>query len=63
MTQHELLRLIEEGLANGRISPYLAAYIAGEVLGVEALATGYDEHLRLEEHADDRSGAHHYRTG
>lgn len=59
MTQHELLRLIEEGVENGRISPYLAAYIAGEVLGVEALTTGYDEHIRLEEHADDRPAAHY----
>jgi hypothetical protein len=41
MTQHDLLALIEEGLDNGRISPHLAAFIAGDVLGVDALETDY----------------------
>ena len=49
MTQHDLLALIEEGLDNGRISPHLAAFIAAEVLGVEALETDYIEVVRLEE--------------
>lgn len=53
MSQHELLSLIEEGLSNGRLTPHLAAYIAAELLGCEALATGYDERVRLEEYRDD----------
>lgn len=40
---HELLRLIEEGVANGRIAPHLAAYIAAELQGSEAHTTGYDQ--------------------
>jgi len=43
MTNHDLLSIIEEGLKNGRISPHLAAYIAGEVLDTEAHETGYIE--------------------
>jgi hypothetical protein len=54
MTQQDLLATIEEGLENGRISPHLAAYIAAEVMGVEAHATGYDDHVRLEEETDER---------
>ena len=53
MTQQDLLAIIEEGLENGRISPPLAAYIAAEVMGVEARATGYDERVRIDE-ADER---------
>ena len=53
MSQRELLSVIEEGVKNGRLSPHLAAYIAGELLGCEALATGYDDRIRLEEHVDD----------
>lgn len=47
-----LLRSLEEGLRNGRIAPQVAAYIAAEVLGVEARATGYDDTIRLEDSAD-----------
>jgi hypothetical protein len=54
MTQQDLLAIIEEGLENGRISPHLAAYIAAEVLGVEARATGYDESVRLDQESDER---------
>jgi hypothetical protein len=54
MTQQDLLAIIEEGLENGRISPHLAAYIAAEVLGVEARATGYDEGVRLDQESDER---------
>jgi hypothetical protein len=54
MTQQDLLTIIEEGLENGRISPHLAAYIAAEVLGVEARATGYDERVRVDEDPDER---------
>jgi hypothetical protein len=54
MTQQDLLAILEEGLKNGRIAPHLAAYIAAEVMGVEANATGYDERVRLEEEADER---------
>lgn len=52
MTIEDLLLTIEEGLENGRISPALAAYIAAEITGVEALATGYDDRVRIDE-ADD----------
>jgi hypothetical protein len=43
MDRFELLAILEEGLANGRISPQTAAYIAAEILGVEAYETGYQE--------------------
>ncbi|HWQ11617.1 MAG TPA: hypothetical protein VNL77_02390 [Roseiflexaceae bacterium] len=49
MTQHDLLALIEEGLNNGRISPHLAAFIAADVLGVEALETDYVDVVRVQE--------------
>lgn len=49
MSRHTMLSLIEEGLANGRISPQLAAYIAAELLSVDARSTGYDDTLRLDE--------------
>ena len=49
MTHHDLLTLIEEGLENGRISPHLAAYIAAEVLNIEAIESGYDDHVRLDD--------------
>lgn len=49
MNKQDLLETLEEGLTNGRISPHLAAYIAAEVLGVEAHATGYDDRVRLDE--------------
>jgi hypothetical protein len=54
MTQQDLLAVIEEGLENGRISPHLAAYIAAEVSGIEANATGYDDRVRLEDEVDER---------
>jgi hypothetical protein len=54
MTQQDLLAIIKEGLDNGRISPHLAAYIAAEMTGVEAIATGYDDRVRLQEESDDR---------
>jgi hypothetical protein len=49
MTQQDLLAIIEEGVENGRIPAHLAAYIAAELMGVEASATGYDERIRLED--------------
>ena len=49
MTNQELLALIEIGLEHGRIAPHLAAFIAAELLGVEANATGYDDRIRLDE--------------
>lgn len=48
MSSQELLALIEEGLEHGRISPHLAAYIAAELLGVEAHVTGFDDRIRLD---------------
>ncbi len=53
MTTEDLLAIIEEGLENGRIAPYLAAYIAAEVTGVEAIATGFDDRVRLEDDEDE----------
>ena len=47
MSSQELLTLIEEGLEHGQIAPHLAAYIAAELLGVEAYLTGFDDRLRL----------------
>jgi hypothetical protein len=41
MDRFELLAAIEEGLENGRLSPQTAAYIAAELLGVDASETGY----------------------
>jgi len=52
MTQQDLLAIIEEGVENGRIPAHLAAYIAAEVMGVEASATGYDERVQFEDAAD-----------
>ncbi len=49
MTHHDLLTALEDGLESQRISPYLAAYIAGEVLNVEARSTGYDDQIRLDD--------------
>jgi hypothetical protein len=43
MKHTDLLAALEEGLENGRISPQTAAYIAAELLGVEAYETGYHE--------------------
>jgi hypothetical protein len=55
MTHQELLAIVAEGLENGRIAPHLAAYIAAEVLGIEAYAAGYDLGVRLEDEADERA--------
>jgi hypothetical protein len=41
MERADLIALLEEGLTNGRIAPQTAAYIAAEVLGVDASETGY----------------------
>jgi hypothetical protein len=49
MSGQELLATIEEGVRNGRIAPYLAAYITAEILGAEARAAGYDRQVRMEE--------------
>ncbi|MBV9789274.1 MAG: hypothetical protein JOZ51_13915 [Chloroflexi bacterium] len=49
MTQHDLLTTLEDGLDTQRISPYLAAYIAAEVLNVDARSTGYDDRIRLDD--------------
>lgn len=43
MDRFELLAALEEGLENGRISPQTAAFIAAELLGVDAYETGYQE--------------------
>jgi hypothetical protein len=54
MTHQDLLTIIEEGVENGRISRHLAAYIAAEVLGIEAHETDFSELVRLDDQADDR---------
>jgi hypothetical protein len=41
MERQDLLTMLEEGLNNGRISPQTAAYIAAELLGIDASDTGY----------------------
>jgi hypothetical protein len=41
MDRYDVIAMLEEGLNNGRISPQTAAYIAAELLGVEADETGY----------------------
>lgn len=41
MDCYDLIAMLEEGLNNGRISPQTAAYIAAELLGVDAFDTGY----------------------
>lgn len=46
MTQQDLLETLEEGVKNGRIAPHLAAFIAAEVLGTEAIETDFDEVVR-----------------
>ncbi len=43
LSAHELLRVIEEGVANGRIAPHLATYIAAELQISEARAGDYEE--------------------
>ena len=54
MTHQDLLAIIEEGVENGRISRHLAAYIAAEVLGIEAHETAYDDLVRFDEESEDR---------
>jgi hypothetical protein len=53
MTTQELLQALEDGINNGRISPHLAAYIASEVLGVDARQTGFDDRVRLDEPVEE----------
>lgn len=48
MTNTDLLAILEEGLKNGRITPYLAAFIAAEVLDTSPAETGYDEWIAEE---------------
>ncbi|HNP72379.1 MAG TPA: hypothetical protein PKK15_14765 [Kouleothrix sp.] len=50
-SKQEILEMIEQGIENGRIAPYLAAYIAAELLGIAAHATGYDDRIRIVEPA------------
>ena len=49
MTHQDLLAIIEEGVENGRISRHLAAYIAAEVLGIEAHETDYNDLVQLDD--------------
>jgi|GEM_PF-2957641 len=52
MSQQTVLTLLDEGLKNGRITPQLAAYIAAEMLGIEARATEYDDTIRLQDESE-----------
>jgi hypothetical protein len=54
MDRFELLAALEEGLENGRLSPQTAAFIAAELLGVDAYETGY---LEWEAPADELADA------
>jgi hypothetical protein len=54
MTHQDLLAMLEEGVENGRISRHLAAYIAAEVLGIEAHETDFSDLVRLDDEADAR---------
>ena len=49
MNQREILSLLDEGVAQQRIAPHVAAYIAAELLRVDPRTTGYDDKVRLEE--------------
>jgi hypothetical protein len=53
MDRFELLAILEEGLENGRISPQTVAYIAAELLGIEAYETGYQEWSEAPSHAEE----------
>lgn len=53
MDRFELLAILEEGLENGRINPQTAAYIAAEILGVEAYETGYQEWEEAQPRAEE----------
>jgi hypothetical protein len=55
MTHQDLLAIIEEGVENGRISRHLAAYIAAEVLGIEAHETDFNDLVQLEDKVESRS--------
>lgn len=57
MTTQDLLATLEEGLENGRIAPHLAAYIASELLGVEARETGYDDRVRVDDATQEQRTA------
>jgi hypothetical protein len=54
MTHQDLLAMLEEGVENGRISRHLAAYIAAEVLGIEAHETDFNDLVQLDDEADAR---------
>ncbi len=49
MQSDELLNALTEGVENGRIAPYLADFIAAELLDTDAHAVGYDDRVRLDE--------------
>lgn len=64
MTTQDLLAVIEEGLENGRISPYLADYIASELVENRSGQKQYDDRVRLDETTEKRERASrkgHYR--
>lgn len=49
MTKCDVLAAIEEGLANGRIAPYLADFIVAEILQEKAKPGWYDDRVRLDD--------------
>lgn len=53
MSKEDLLTILDEAVEHGRIKPYLAAYIAAEVLDIEPQETGYDDAIRFN---DERPG-------
>lgn len=48
---HELLQVIEEGVANGRIAPHLAAYIAAELQRGGAQPSDHEKQPAADERA------------
>lgn len=48
MSTQDIIELIDEGVRNGRIAPYLADYIAEEMLQDEPRQSVYDERVRLD---------------
>lgn len=49
MQRDELLTALTEGVENGRIAPYLADFIAAELLDTDARTVGYDDRVRLDD--------------
>lgn len=49
MSKEDMLTILEEAVENGRIKPYLAAYIAAEVLETDSQSPMITERLWSEQ--------------